>query len=428
MVPDHFQDYISTPKANGYQSIHTVVIGPEQRRIEIQIRTEEMNEVAELGVAAHWRYKQKHYAKDGKQYAWIRELIAILEQTSDPDEFLKHTKLAINYAQVFCFTPRGELIALPKGATCIDFAYSVHSDVGNHCTGSKINGKLCPLRTVLQNGDQVEIITAKNQHPSPSWEKFVITQKAKSEIKKFIKNQQRTEYVNLGRSILEKTFKLADIKDGFKVLQTRLNHFKKKTEEDLFCAIGEGAISREDVIKLFKDENKPIVSKFKNKLTIFKFRKKTDADAQSVAIKNMIPGMAIHYAGCCHPIPGDNIIGIIHTGKGVTVHTSDCHMIENFRSTPERFLNISWDSDSSNKPYVGRIIITLMNEIGSFASITTSIAQMSGNIINLRIINRTSDFFEVLVDIEVAGVTQLNQIMTKLNDLPQMHSVKRLKY
>lgn len=191
MVPDNFQDFISTPKSNGYQSLHTVVLGPLLQKIEIQIRTKKMHEIAELGVAAHWRYKQGHQdSSDGKKYTWIRELLSILEQNSTPEEFLQNTKLAMYYDQVFCFTPKGNLIALPKGATTVDFAYMVHSDVGNSCVGAKVNGRIVPLRTQLVNGDQVEVITSKNQTASPSWEKFVVTGKARSEIRKVVRSQQ----------------------------------------------------------------------------------------------------------------------------------------------------------------------------------------------------------------------------------------------
>jgi GTP pyrophosphokinase len=205
MVPDNFQDFISTPKANGYQSVHTVVIGPLMDKIEIQIRTQEMHDIAELGVAAHWRYKQGHEdVSEGKQYTWIRELLSILEQNSAPEEFLQNTKLAMYYDQVFCFTPQGSLIALPKGATTVDFAYMVHSDIGNSCVGAKVNGRIVPLRTQLVNGDQVEIITSKNQSASPSWEKFVVTGKARSEIRKITLSQQHDQYVKLGVILLLK--------------------------------------------------------------------------------------------------------------------------------------------------------------------------------------------------------------------------------
>jgi GTP pyrophosphokinase len=429
MVPESFQDFISTPKRNGYQSLHTVVIGPEKQRIEIQIRTREMHEVSELGVAAHWCYKQKYYAKDGKQYRWIRELLSILDQTNDPEEFLQNTKLAMYYDQVFCFTPRGTLIALPKGATPIDFAYAVHSDIGHHCVGAKINGRIVPLRTILDNGDQVEIITSKNQIPSPSWEKFAITGKARSEIRKFVRSQQRHEYVNLGQTILEKALKAEHITDTAKTLELAAEKFNKKTVEELLFSVGEGIISREDVIKAIKPSLK---SKISSPFSFLKIRRNKTAGEENkeaaVPIKGMIPGMAIHYAGCCHPLPGDKIVGVIHTGKGLTVHTSDCEMLANFVATPERIMDLSWDSDASNVPFIGRVKAVLLNEPGSLAVLTGEIAKDKGNISNLRITNRTKDFFEVVVDIEVAGINHLNSIIAALRAREPIHSVERYKF
>ena len=206
MVPGRYKDYISTPKPNGYQSLHTGVIGPFKQRVEVQIRTPEMHEVAELGVAAHWQYKQKDFKADGKQFRWLRELVELLEQSSDPNEFLEHTKMAMYQDQVFCFTPKGDLIELPKDSTPVDFAYAVHSGVGDHCVGAKINGKIVPLRTPLANGDQVEILTSNAQTPSAEWERFVVTPKAKSAVRKFIRQQQREMFIAGAMSQLQKLY------------------------------------------------------------------------------------------------------------------------------------------------------------------------------------------------------------------------------
>ena len=254
-VPESFQDFISTPKSNGYESLHTIVVGPMQKRIEIQIRTKEMHDIAELGLAAHWRYKQ-HYQADGAQYQWIRELLSILEHTSDPEEFLQNAKLAMYYHQVFCFTPKGTIIALPKGATPIDFAYAVHSEIGHHCVGSKVNGRIVPLKTELENGDQVEIMTSKNQTPSPSWEQIVITGKARSEIRKFIHSQEINQYVSLGNAILERALKAENITDIVPALEKATKALHKNNIEDVYLAVGEGSISREDVLKHIKTPTK----------------------------------------------------------------------------------------------------------------------------------------------------------------------------
>src|SRR5262249_12430637 len=258
-IPGHFKDYISTPKSNGYQSLHTSVLGPGQQRIEIQIRTAEMDEDAEYGLAAHWAYKQAHKAdKDNRQFRWIRELLEILEKSSNPEEFLENTKLEMYHDQVFCFTPKGDILAFPRGATPVDFAYAVHSGVGDKCVGAKINGRIVPLRTKLKNGDQVEIITSKTQTPSPSWGRFVVTGKARSEIRKYVRTQQRTEYINLGRAILTKTLKQEGEEFNEKMLEPHLPAFNKKSVDDLLAEVGEGLIGRQQVAEIVIGEKKPM--------------------------------------------------------------------------------------------------------------------------------------------------------------------------
>jgi GTP pyrophosphokinase len=427
MVPDNFQDFISTPKNNRYQSLHTVVIGPLMQKIEIQIRTQEMHEVAELGVAAHWRYKQGHIDHaDGKKYAWIRELLSILDKEAAPDEFIQNTKLAMYYDQVFCFTPKGNLIALPNGATTVDFAYMVHSDIGNSCIGAKVNGRIVPLRTQLLNGDQVEIITSKNQTASQSWEKFVITGKARAEIRKIIRAQQYDQYVKLGHNIISKAFKVASIDDESKAIDIAVKFFDK-TKEDLFFAIGEGTITREEVIT----QVQPKKSKLSSTLSLLKFgRKKNPENKQdnSVPIKGLISGMVMHYAKCCHPLPGDKIAGVIHTGSGVTIHTSDCEMLNNFAGMPERIIDLTWDSNSSNIPFVCRVNLVLLNETAGLAVVSTEIARNGGNIINFKIISRNPDYFEMNFDIEVDSVAHIEKIINSLKTKKVVQHIQRAKY
>ncbi len=240
MVPGLFKDFISTPKPNGYRSLHTSVMGPERQRIEIQIRTREMHEEAELGVAAHWAFKQAEAGSDGKQYRWLRELLDILDNAAGPEDFLEHTKLEMFRDQVFCFTPHGDLINLPRGATPVDFAYAVHSEIGNTCVGAKINGRMVPLRTRLSNGDQVEIIRSTVPAPSPSWEGFLATGKARASVRRFIRSKQRKEYQTLGRAIAEKAFREAGEPFAQAVIEQALPKLKLKTQEELFVALGQG--------------------------------------------------------------------------------------------------------------------------------------------------------------------------------------------
>ena len=271
IVPDTFQDFISTPKNNGYQSLHTVIIGPLLQKVEIQIRTYKMHDIAELGVAAHWLYKQgQDESVDTTQYIWIRELLSILEQNNDPETFLQNTKLAMYYDQVFCFTPKGELIALPKGATTVDFAYMVHSDIGNKCVGAKVNGKIVPLKTQLVNGDQVQIITSKHSTVSLSWEKFVVTGKAKDEIQKVIQKQLKGQHIKLGKTIISKVLKANKIEEENKAIEAACKFFSK-TPDELFFAVGEGTITREEVVKLVI----PKKSRLSSTLSLLKFAKKS---------------------------------------------------------------------------------------------------------------------------------------------------------
>lgn len=426
VVPESFHDFISTPKKNGYQSIHTVVIGPKDQKIEMQIRTKKMHHLAELGVAAHWCYKQDYdFSNDQKKYNWVRELLTILESSYDFNEFLENTKLDMYYDQVFCFTPKGEVVALPKGATVVDFAYAVHSDIGNHCIGTKINCRVAPLNSVLENGDQVEIITNPTHKPSPSWENFAITARALSEIKKHVRAEKKQEYINLGKAIISKSFEQQGKDYNEKNLKPALTAFGKKHTEELLQAVGEGVISADSLMKQLSPSNKAY-NLLKKKFSFLSFNSKKVSDKdKSISIKGLIPGMAVHFAGCCHPIPGDNIVGIVHSGKGITVHLSDCEMLQNFTSTPEQWIELSWDKDKSRKTYNATINALLLHQPGSLSTLTTEIAKLDANINNVKINSRSSDFFDVSLDLDVKGLTQLENIMASLRTQPCIHSVTR---
>ncbi|TAE83511.1 MAG: bifunctional (p)ppGpp synthetase/guanosine-3',5'-bis(diphosphate) 3'-pyrophosphohydrolase [Alphaproteobacteria bacterium] len=427
-IPGRFKDYISTPKVNGYQSIHTEVIGPNKQRVEIQIRTQEMQDVAENGVAAHWSYKQgKNASHEGKQFQWMRQLLDILEKTDDADEFLEHTKLEMYHDQVFCFTPKGDIMALPRGATPVDFAFQVHSGVGCRCVGAKVNGRIVPLKTHLHNGDQVEIITSKTQTPSPAWERFVVTGKARSEIRKFIRTAQREEYLTLGNGILQKTFKKEQVEFKEKDLEKALETLKHKTIDDVFVAIGEGTLSRNRVFEVITGKPVSTVHSGKEKKLVFlpKLRREKERAKHSLPISGLVPGMAIHFAGCCHPIPGDKIVGIVTTGKGVTIHTMDCDTLENYSDAPERWIDVAWDASEEQQSYIGRIKVMVNHEPGAIATLTQVIASEKGNINNFKITNRTTDHFEILIDIEVLGDSHMNAIMKGLKHKNLIQSVER---
>lgn len=426
MVSNRFKDYISTPKPNGYRSLHTGVFGPERHRIEIQIRTKDMHDIAELGVAAHWSYKQARPSAEGSQYRWLRELLDIMEHASNPEEFLEHTKMEMFQDQVFCFTPKGDLIALPRGACPVDFAYAVHSQVGDHCVGAKINGRMMPLRTPLNNGDQVEIVTSKAQTPNPAWDRFVVTGRARARIRRFVRSQMRLQYTDLGRSILTRAFKQEGYDFTEKGLEGVLKIFKTASLDDLLVLVGEGSLTGRDVVVAVYPElkTKPAADQPDNVVAL-KRGKKTP-NAPSVPIKGLTPGVAMHYAGCCHPLPGDRIVGIVTTGKGVTIHTIDCDMLEQYAEAPERWLDLSWNQEETDHQ-VGRVNLVVANEAGSLGNLSMVIAKNQGNISNLKITNRNADFFEMMVDIEVRDVKHLTNIMAALRATPAINSVERAR-
>jgi GTP pyrophosphokinase len=429
-VPGRFKDYISLPKPNGYRSLHTTVIGPENHRIEVQIRTPEMHEEAELGVAAHWSYKQQEgKTPDGRQYRWLRELMDIVEHAQRPEEFLENTKLELYQDQVFCFTPNGDLINLPRGATPVDFAYALHSELGDKTVGAKVNGRIVPLNTKLSNGDQIEITTSKSQTPSPNWERFVVTGKAKARIRRFVRMQQREQYMNLGKGMLQKVMR----QEGHDFNERHFNHdvyrqFKVDNIEDLLTGIGSGHVASREVMYAVYPDSKP--KEAPQQIQEFSIEKKTHQKGKSapMPIKGLIPGMALHFARCCHPLPGDRIVGIVTTGKGVTIHTIDCDTLESFADTPERWLDVSWEEgEDSPETHVGRLLITIANSPGALGTLSTVIGKNQGNITNLKIMNRSLDFWDMMIDVYVRDSRHLTDIIAALRATPEITSVNRAR-
>ncbi len=426
LVPGRFKDYISIPKPNGYRSVHTGVIGPENQRIEVQIRATDMHEVAEFGVAAHWQYKQDAGQTEGKQYRWLRQLLEILEQAAEPEEFLEHTKLEMFSDQVFCFSPKGDLYALPRGSSPVDFAFAVHTEVGNTCVGAKINGRIVPLRSRLRNGDQVDIITSRAQTPSPTWEGFVVTGKARACIRRFVRGQQRSQYITLGREIVAKSFRQEGYDLTEKAVKGVLKKFDCQDVDDLYASVGEGQLTGRDVLwAVFPGAKKKAKSQ---KVVPINRAKRASKSDFAIPIRGLIPGMAMHFAGCCHPLPGDRIVGIVTTGKGVTIHTIDCETLESFADMPERWLDVSWDLDEENpEVHLGRIHVVIANEPGSLGTLSTVIGRDGGNISNLKIVHRSIDFFEMIIDIEVSDVKHLTDIMAALRATQVINSVERAR-
>ena len=423
MVPDQFDDYISIPKRNGYQSLHTVVLGPEGVRTEIQIRSREMHERAEFGVAAHWHYKTgggKNSKPNMEQERWLRELLEILNEASDFDEFLENSKLNMYADQVFCFTPKGRLIQLPAGATPVDFAYAVHTDLGNTCVGSKVNGRVAPLHAQLRNGDQIEVLTSTEQSPQPLWEDFVVTGKARSAIRRATRQRVRAEHQEVGRRLLDTTFQAARRRPTAKTLKTVLGALRLDSLGELYEGVGTGNISSRDVLGILYPSERS------RRRSLARPRKKVATDA--VPVRGLTPGVGVTFSTCCHPIPGDRIVGINDAGKGIHVHTIDCATLELYQDVPERWLDAAWTGDAAeSQNYVARIEAEIANRRGMLSRTTSLIAEQDGNIANISTSRRTDDFFRMVIDIEVRDVKHLADIISALAGEPGTSRVERVR-
>jgi GTP pyrophosphokinase len=435
VIAGRFKDYISTPKANGYQSLHTGVTlrHPRNQKIELQIRTRAMHDLADNGVAAHWSYKEgdANAAAEAQKFGWVQDLLEILDNSGAPDEFLENTKLELYQDQVFCFTPKGQLIQLPRGATSIDFAYAVHSQVGDTTVGAKVNGRLMPLRHELQNGDQVEIMTARGGTPSPSWEKWVVTGKARARIRRYVAQQQRGQTIETGRGLLTKAFRQDGLDGSEKVLEPALKAFKCASFDDLYAAVGAGTVGPKEVVFAAYPEMREAARGPRNLPSLLSrpANLRSSGRDDSRAIKGLVAGMAVHYAGCCHPLPGDPIVGIVTTGKGVTIHTNDCPTLESFAATPERFIDVDWDAarDAGGKMdrHVGRISVIAGNENGVLSNLANAVARHEGGVSTLKIVNRQQDFMEVLMDVEVRDLRHLGVVIAALRAVSGITQVER---
>jgi len=431
-VPDQVEDYISNPKPNGYRSIHTIVIGPGNVRVEIQIRTEEMDQIAENGVAAHWRYKNEAYGFDEETAASAgldareatRSLLEIAEHGGDANEFLEHAKLEMYSDHVFAFTPKGALIPLPQGATPLDFAYAVHSSIGDRCTGARINGDERPLRTQLRNGDVVEIITGDKVAPVPGFEALTKTGRAKSAQRRLERHAKREEFERLGRDLVAHALHRYGHELADTALKQAAEKLGRQDEEELFIAVGEGLIKPTAVAvaafpgleeKVRKDEGRKPMEREKAKLY--------------VKGSELTPGVALHFAECCSPIPGDRIIGVQIPGKGVEVHTIDCETLAALEDDPNiNWVDLAWTQTALHRTLAtGRIIATVENKRGVLAELCQIIAENEGDILNLRLAKRTVDFFDMIFDVEVADAKHLTNILAAMRTSKAVKEVERVK-
>jgi guanosine-3',5'-bis(diphosphate) 3'-pyrophosphohydrolase len=434
VVPGRFKDYISTPKQNDYRSIHTTVIGPGKQRVELQIRTRAMQDIAEYGIAAHALYKDgvgsptEMLSRESNAYAWLRRTIELLAEGSNPEEFLEHTKLELFHDQVFCFTPKGKLIALPRGATPIDFAYAVHTDVGNMAIGAKINGKMGPLSSPLQNGDEVQILTSKAQTAPPAaWESIVVTGKARAAIRRATREAVRSQYSAFGRRIVERLCQRAKIEYSDEKLEGALPRLARASIDDVFAAVGRSEMRASDVVRAmypdYKDERvTPQVPKAESGWFGLKWTKAVKfklpgggEDGASVPIRGINTDLPVSFAPNGGAVPGDRIVGIMTPGEGITIYPIQSEALKQFEDEPERWLDVRWDVDDKvPQRFPARLAVHSVNEPGTLAQITQVIAEHDGNIDNIKMSRQSPDFTELTIDLEVYNLKHLTSIISQL--------------
>ncbi len=460
MVPGQFKDYISTPKRNDYQSIHTTVVGSDHQRVELQIRDRRMHEIAEYGIAAHTLYKdglnaegvrRRRLSQESNAYRWLQTLVSTLLQGDNPEEFLEHTKLELFQDQVFCFTPKGRLIALPRGATPIDFAYAVHTDVGNTFVGCKINGRIMPRKTELRNGDEVEILTSQGQRPNPAWEKIAVTGKAKSAIRRATKEARRKQFAELGRQFLKaahtrfgKTYDEQVIVDG-------LHRLSQKTLDDVLVDIGRGELETDTVmyaaypgLKTEKPRRRRTEARSRTeegwfglkKIGWLKFRlpswstpEGAQADPKSgIPIRGVDADLPVRFAEGGGAVPGDRIVGILTPGEGITIYEISSDELRAYDDQPERWIDVTWDIDeNSTARFPTQIQVTAVNAPGSLAQIAQVIGEHDGNIDKLQMLSRAADFTDMLIDLEVLDLKHLEELISELKRLPVVNAVQRVR-
>ena len=447
VVPGRFKDYISTPKQNDYRSIHTTVVGPGKQRVELQLRTGEMDDVAEYGIAAHALYKDavgspsEMLSRESSAYAWLRRTIELLAEGSNPEEFLEHTKLELFHDQVFCFTPKGKLIALPRGGTPIDFAYAVHTDVGNMAVGCKINGQLSSLASQLNNGDEVEILTSKAQQAPPAaWESIVVTGKARAAIRRATRTAIRSQYAGLGRRIVERLFQRAKIDFSDEKLQGALPRLARVSIDDVMAAVGRGEMKASDVARAmypdYKEERaaaQAVILPKKSESGWFGLKRakslkfKVPSDDAPLPIRGINSDLPVRFAANGGAVPGDRIVGILTPGQGITIYPIQSPALKDFEEAPERWLDVQWDMDAeSPQRFPARLEVQSVNEPGTLAQITQIIAEHDGNIDNIHMSRRSPDFTELTIDLEVYDLKHLSSIIAQLRAKPVVAQVARV--
>jgi len=444
MVPGRFKDYVSTPKQNDYRSLHTTVIGPGRQRVELQIRTHEMHQIDEYGVAAHAIYKDglqfrpEGGASESNAYQGLRRTIEALSEGDSPEEFLEHTKLELFQDQVFCFTPKGALIALPRGATPIDFAYALHSAIGNEAVGCRINGRNAPLLSELHNGDEVEIVRSPGQTPPAAWETAVVTGKARADIRRATRASVKAQYTGLGTQILEMAFARADKAFSDTKLKAALPRLARRSVDDVLAAVGRGEMTSDDVLRAVHPDFKETraggpgddgkggwfgLAKGEN----LKFKVPDDDPAASIPIRGLQGDLPVRFAPNGGAVPGDRIVGILEPGEGITIYPIQSSALSAFDDQPERWLDVRWDIDrAKGSRFPARIKLSVVNEPGALAEIARVIGDSDGNIDNLAMTTKSPDFRDMTIDLEVWDLKHLSAVMAELKAKPIVSSVERV--
>ena len=420
-IPGRFKDYISTPKINDYQSIHTTILGPDNNRIELQIRTSSMNDLAERGVAAHRNYKDKSIENERQNYPWLDDLLEMLEQGESSQDFFESTKLELFQDQVFCFTPKGRIIALPIGATPIDFAFEVHTDVGMKCIGCRVNGLNSPLYAELDNGDEIEIITDDKSLPPMAWEKIALTGKAKIAIRRINKEKIKNQYAELGKQILDKLLKSSTDAKKIPNMKEFCKKFGLKSSGDLYSKIGRGEITPEAIRKAFL------------KMKIIKDNDDSSSagdptiNAVSIPVRGFDKNIPFKFADNSRVVPGDKIFGVRDGDEGITIYSKQSKNLVKYSENASSFIDLTWDIENNlTERYIARVMIDCKNEVGALAKITRAIGLSNANIENLKLVSRSRDFYKLDIDIGVFHLSHLNLVISSIRKIGVVHRVVRI--
>jgi GTP pyrophosphokinase len=429
-VPGRIKDFIAMPRPNGYQSLHTSVISDHGFPLEVQIRTEEMHRRAEEGIAAHWKYKEGRIGDhhDERYFQWMRQLLEVQQEVRDPQEFLQNLKIDLYPQEVYIFTPKGEVRSLPRGATAVDFAYSIHTDVGNQCVGARINGRMVPLRTRLQNGDIVEIVTQAGHKPSRDWLGFVVSSRARSKIKHVLQGEERMRSIELGRRLFDKEARRFGLNPGMVLESPELSKFATeygaRSAEELLAHVGYGKLSARTMLQ------KAVPAELKEKapdsavVSVVKRVLRPGAGADKIKVRGTDDVMVFR-AKCCNPIRGEKIVGYITRGKGVSVHAASCPNVLNLMFDPERRIDVEWDQAGGDAPYTVRLTMQVEDRKGMLAEISAKVSDINTNITNMQA--RTGDDQQARIDmtVEIRDLKHLDKVIKSIKGVQGVLGVER---